>query len=245
MKIWGRKNNKLSTDTLKNGVKLITSANPKNTVSEQFRTIRTNINFSSVNRSIKTILFTSSEASEGKSTVAANLAVTWAQQHQKTLLIDADLRRPTLHTTFGLKNTLGLSTILSSDINFETAIQSTAINYLSVVTSGPIPPNPSELLETSRMNELISDFKGKYDIIILDVPPLLSVTDTQIIASLVDGVVLVIRQGTAQKSSVQRSIELLKMVKANLLGYVLNDITSKGGKYGYGYGYGYGYDKQS
>ena len=118
-------------------------------------------------------------------------------------------------------------------------MQKTEIDNLSVITSGPIPPNPSDLLASNRMKELISYFKKIYDVIILDVPPLLSVTDTQIIAAQADGVVLVVRQGLAQKLAIKRSIELLKMVKANLLGYVLNDVAPKNG-YGYGYGYGYG-----
>jgi capsular exopolysaccharide synthesis family protein len=242
MNIFHRKRKKLSTDTLRNGVKLITDVDPKDIVSEQFRTVRTNINFSAVNQKLKTIIFTSSAVSEGKSTVSANLAVIWAQQGQKTLFIDSDLRRPTLHTTFGLLNTNGLSTALSTDTDFNSVVQKTEIDNLSVITSGPIPPNPSDLLASNRMKELISYFKKIYDVIILDVPPLLSVTDTQIIAAQVDGVVLVVRQGLAQKLAIKRSTELLKMVKANLLGYVLNDVAPKNG---YGYGYGYGYDNKS
>ncbi|WP_203649334.1 CpsD/CapB family tyrosine-protein kinase [Secundilactobacillus yichangensis] len=229
---------KPSTDTIENGVKLVTAVEPKNVVSEQFRTVRTNIEFSSIDKEIKTLLFTSSDVSEGKSTVSANTAVTWAQQGKKVLFVDADLRRPTLHTTFGLTNTQGLSTILASNEDYHSIQTASAIENLTVITSGPIPPNPAELLNSNRMKNFLLSVENEYDLIVLDVPPLLSVTDTQVLAANVDGVVLVVRQGVAQRVAVKRSKELLNMVHANLLGYVLNDVAPKNG-----YGYGYGYEK--
>lgn len=231
---------KPSTDTMENGVKLVTALEPKNVVSEQFRTVRTNIEFSSVDTEIKTLLFTSSDVSEGKSTVSANTAVTWAQQGKKVLFIDADLRRPTLHTTFRMPNTQGLSTILANNEDYHAIVNVSSVENLSIITSGPIPPNPAELLNSNRMRNFLQSVKNEYDLVVLDVPPLLSVTDTQVLAANVDGVVLVIRQGVAQRVSVKRAKELLSMVHAKLLGYVLNDVAPKNG---YGYGYGYGYEK--
>lgn len=229
---------RLSTDTIENGVKLVTALEPKNIVSEQFRTVRTNIDFSGVDKKIKTLLFTSSDVSEGKSTVSANTAVTWAQQGRSVLFVDADLRRPTLHTTFGLANTQGLSTILANDDDFHLIATVSPIENLTVITSGPVPPNPAELLNSNRMKDFLNSVESEYDLVVLDVPPLLSVTDTQVLSANVDGVVLVVRQGVAQRAAVKRAKELLTMVHANLLGYVLNDMASKNG-YGYGYGYGY------
>ncbi|GAA3605411.1 CpsD/CapB family tyrosine-protein kinase [Secundilactobacillus similis] len=235
-----RKKKKLSTDTIDNGVKLITAVEPKNVVAEQFRTVRTNIDFSSIDKTLKTILFTSSDVSEGKSTVSANTAVTWAQQGKKVLFVDADMRRPTLHTTFGVTNTQGLSTILANNEDYHGIAVDSVVDNLTVITSGPVPPNPAELLNSNRMKNFLQTVQNEYDMVILDVPPLLSVTDTQILSAGVDGVVLVVRQGVAQRTSVQRAVELLEMVHANLLGYVLNDVAPKNG---YGYGYGYGYEK--
>lgn len=235
MKLFRRKKH-LSTDSIENGIKLITAVEPKNVVAEQFRTVRTNIDFSSVDKRLKTLLFTSSDVSEGKSTVSANTAVTWAQQGKKVLFIDADLRRPTLHSTFGLTNTQGLSTILVNNEDYHAITVPSVIDNLSVITSGPVPPNPAELLNSNRMKNFLQSVQAEYDLVILDVPPLLSVTDTQILAANVDGVVLVVRQGIAQRAAVKRAKELLTMVNANLLGYVLNDVAKKNG-YGYGYGY--------
>ncbi|ANZ63155.1 exopolysaccharide biosynthesis protein [Secundilactobacillus paracollinoides] len=233
-----RRKRKLSEDTMQIGVKLVTAIEPKNVVSEQFRTVRTNIDFSSVDKQLKTLLFTSSGVSEGKSTVSANTAVAWAQQGKKVLFIDADLRRPTLHSTFGLLNSQGLSTILANDTNFHDVAVETAIENLTVITSGPVPPNPAELLNSNRMKSLLKSVESEYDLVLLDVPPLLSVTDTQVLSANVDGVILVVRQGVTQSTAITRAVELLKMVHANVLGYVLNDMAPKNG-YGYGYGYGY------
>lgn len=233
-----RHKQKISTDTIDHGVKLITAAKPKDVISEQFRTIRTNIDFSSVDQQLQTVLFTSTNVSEGKSTVSANTAVAWAQQGKNVLFIDADLRRPTLATTFGLDNTHGLSTILSQNEDFHEFTNKTSIENLTVLTSGPIPPNPAELLNSNRMQQLLTQVKQEFDIVVLDVPPVLSVTDTQLLAANVDGVVLVVRQGMTQRVAVKRSVELIEMVHAKLLGYVLNDVAPKNG-YGYGYGYGY------
>lgn len=242
MSLFKRKK-KYSTDTMDNGAKLITAANPKNPVSEQFRTIRTNIHFMSVDKPLRRIAFTSSSVSEGKSTVTANMAITWAQDGKKVLLIDADLRRSTLHRTFELPNNRGLTTILTSGlskIDLNEVIPNSGIKNLDVLTAGPIPPNPSELLNSKRMLNFLKAVEPMYDLVVIDVPPLLEVTDTQVLSDKLDGIVLVVRAGVTQKAGVARAVEMLKISKARLLGYVLNDADSEDAAYGYGYGYGYG-----
>ncbi len=241
MSLFKRKK-KYSTDTMDNGAKLITAANPKNPVSEQFRTIRTNIHFMSVDKPLRRIAFTSSSISEGKSTVTANMAITWAQDGKKVLLIDADLRRSTLHRTFELPNNRGLTTILTSGlskIDLNEVIPNSGIKNLDVLTAGPIPPNPSELLNSKRMLNFLKAVEPMYDLVVIDVPPLLEVTDTQVLSDKLDGIVLVVRAGVTQKAGVARAVEMLKISKARLLGYVLNDADSEDAAYGYGYGYGY------
>lgn len=246
MGIFKRKS-RIDNNTMKNGAKLITVAKPKSVAAEQFRTVRTNIHFMAVDRRLKTIAFTSANISEGKSTVAANLAIVWAQEGKSVLLIDADMRRPTLYSTFDLAGQEGLSTVLSSDqseVNLNDVIQESGIEGLDLLPSGAVPPNPAELLSSQRMKVLLEAVQAQYDLVVLDVPPMLKVTDTQTIAGSVDGVVLVVRQGMTQKAGVRRVVELLQMSHAHLLGYVMNDVIPEDDA-GYGYGYGYGYEKES
>lgn len=243
MSFFHRRNENQSNATIHNGAQLITVMNPKSPISEQFRTLRTNINFMAIDHPIKTLALTSANVSEGKSTVTDNLAIVWAQTGQKVLLVDADLRRSTLHRTFNLDNREGLTTILTSrarTIDLNTIIQPSGIDNLSLLPSGPTPPNPAELLSSQRMKDFLKAVRDLYDMIIVDVPPMLEVTDTQVISHDLDAVVLVVKQGQTQKLGAKRAVELLKMAHANLLGYVMNDVVSDGSA-GYGYGYGYGY----
>ena len=247
MSIFHRRKNKATNDTLVNGAKLITVAHPKSPISEQFRTIRTNINFMAIDKPIKTLAMTSANVSEGKSTVTDNVAVVWAQTGQRVLLIDADLRRPTLHTTFNKSNQEGLTTILTSgtnSIDLRQIVQPSGVENLDILTSGPVPPNPAELLNSQRMKTLIESVKSVYDMVIVDVPPMLEVTDTQVLSHYLDAIVLVVKQGQTQKLAVKRAVELLNLAHANLLGYVMNDVNTDGDA-GYGYGYGYGYGSGS
>ena len=235
------KKKRLSTDTMTNGARLIAAAELQNPVVEQFRTIRTNIDFTSVAKGdIKTVLISSSLPSEGKSTISANLAVVYAQQGKKVLLVDADLRRPTVAATFGDSHpTVGLTNYLSDNKKQITdIIKDTGIQNLDIITSGPIPPNPAELLGSGIMTELIDKLKSVYDLIIFDVPPLLLVTDAQVLMSKVDGVVIVVNGGTSTKSDLKRTYEILTLSEVNLLGFIYNDKNNKR-KNGYGYGYGY------
>ena len=162
--------------------RLITVSDSKSIIAEQFRTIRTNIKFSVPDTQLKTILVTSSTPGEGKSTNAANLGVVFAQEGKKVLIVDADMRRPTLHHTFGIFNTVGLSTVLSKQDEFNSAIQETPIVGLFVLPSGPLPPNPAELLSSKSFDAFLKEMKKDYDIIIFDAPPLLSVSDAQVLS---------------------------------------------------------------
>lgn len=220
------------------GLSLISKLRPKSVIAEQYRTIRTNIQFSMVDRDVKSIVMTSSGPWEGKSTTSANLSSVFTDQGKRVLLVDADLRRPTVQRTFGLSNVEGLTTLLSEpEKKIDEVIQHVTGTELHALTSGPIPPNPSELLNSNRMNGLMKRFEEMYDIIIYDMPPVTSVTDAQIMAAKADGVVFVIRHGVAQKDSVLNAKELLEMVNANILGVVFNGIEKKSNQSYYGYGY--------
>ena len=220
------------------GLSLISKLRPKSVIAEQYRTIRTNIQFSMIDRDVKSIVMTSSGPWEGKSTTSANLASVFTDQGKRVLLVDADLRRPTVQRTFGLSNIVGLTTLLSSpEQELTEVIQQVTGTDLYVLTSGPIPPNPSELLNSNRMNILMKRFEDMFDIIIYDMPPVTSVTDAQIMAAKADGVVFVIRHGVSHKDSVLNAKELLEMVNANILGVVFNGVEKKSAQSYYGYGY--------
>lgn len=220
------------------GLSLISKLRPKSVIAEQYRTIRTNIQFSMIDRDVKSIVVTSSGPWEGKSTTAANLASVFTDQGKRVLLVDADLRKPTVQRTFGLSNVEGLTTLLSSpEQELSEVIQQVTGTDLYVLTSGPIPPNPSELLNSNRMNILMKRFEDMFDIIIYDMPPVTSVTDAQIMAAKADGVVFVIRHGVSYKDSVLNAKELLEMVNANILGVVFNGVEKKSAQSYYGYGY--------
>lgn len=216
--------------------RLLAHNSPKDPVAEQYRTIRTNIQFSNVDQDIKTIVLTSSGAEEGKSTTSSNLATVYAQQGLKVLLIDADLRKPTGHYTFRLENHIGLTNVLTRQSTLAQAVQESEIPHLSVLTSGPIPPNPSELLASAQMAELLKEMKKQFDMIIFDTPPILAVADAQILANQVDGTILVVSSGKTEKDAALKSKELLSNAKGKLLGVVLNNRKVEEGNYYYYYG---------
>ncbi|NHH93980.1 Tyrosine-protein kinase YwqD [Bacillus sp. MB95] len=216
--------------------RLLAHNSPKDPVAEQYRTIRTNIQFSNVDQDIKTIVLTSSGAEEGKSTTSSNLATVYAQQGLKVLLIDADLRKPTGHYTFRLENHIGLTNVLTRQSTLAQAVQESEIPHLSVLTSGPIPPNPSELLASAQMTELLKEMKEQFDMIIFDTPPILAVADAQILANQVDGTILVVSSGKTEKDAALKSKELLSNAKGKLLGVVLNNRKVEDGNYYYYYG---------
>lgn len=202
-------------------VSLTTLLDKSSPISEQYRTIRTNIQFSAtVGNEIKTIVVTSSGPGEGKSTTSANLAVVFANSGQKVLLVDADMRKPTIHKTFNVSNSVGLSTVLSTNPDVKAAIQVTVAPNLFVMPSGPKPPNPSELLGSMATNSIIETLRNQFDIVIFDMPPVVAVTDAQIMSAKVDGTLLVVREGVSRKEALLKAKQLLIMSKANVLGAI-------------------------
>jgi len=202
---------------------LIAKKDPKSPITEQYRTIRTNIQYASVDQAIQSIIVTSSGPMEGKSTTTANLAVVFAQQGKKTLLIDADLRKPTGHYTFQLPNTVGLTSVLTKQVELMEAVQMTDVENLYILTSGPIPPNPAELLASVSMEYLLKEAYNSFDFILFDTPPVLAVTDAQVLANIVDGSILVTSSGTTDRDGAIKAKELLNNANAKLLGAVLNN----------------------
>lgn len=201
---------------------LTTIKSPKSPVSEAYRTLRSNIDFSSIDNKIKSVLISSSGPGEGKSTTSANLAIVMAENEKKTILIDCDLRKPKIHKLFNLSNAKGLSNYLVEQDNLEDILQNTNIKNLNILTSGTKVPNPSELLNSNKMCNFINQLKEKYDFIILDTPPVNLVTDAQILSQIVDGVLLVVACGEAERDSILRANELLKKVNGKIIGVVLN-----------------------
>lgn len=202
---------------------LIMDVNPKSFLAEAYRVIRTNIEFSSRGPKLKTIVITSAHPQEGKSTTAANTAVAFAQAGKQVLLIDANLSKPAIHHIFSKPNRIGLSDILAHSCNVNEMIQETHINRLSIITSGRTPPDPSELLSSDRLTEVLDELKTIYDMIIIDTPPALTVTDAQVIAAKCDGVLLVAHVGKVNRQSVTKVKVNLDHVNARLLGVILNN----------------------
>ncbi|WP_027108103.1 CpsD/CapB family tyrosine-protein kinase [Lacticigenium naphthae] len=222
----------------KSSQNLITLTHPHSTVSEEFNTVRTNLQFTMVEKPIKTILFTSSIPDEGKTTTIANVAISFAKQGGKVLLVDADLRNASIHQMFQLNNVNGLTTLLTnSTIPLDLVIKHSNQSNLDILTSGPLPPNPSELLGSDLMESVIGRLKEKYDFIFFDAPPILPVSDAQILGSKVDGTVLIIKQDFTNKTDVFHSQELLEQSHAKILGVIFNDKKrmrkNDNGYYGY------------
>ncbi len=222
---------------------LITSLDSHAPRNEAFRVLRTNMSFIDVDATDKVIAVSSSLPGEGKSTTAVNLAISLAQAGQRVLLVDGDLRRPQVATMLGLEPQVGLTTVLTGRIQIDDAVQGWEVDGLDVLTSGSLPPNPAELLQSATMHNLVREVRDLYDVVVIDSPPLLPVTDAALITSLADGAVLVVRHGKTNRDQVAGARSRLENVGGRMLGVVLNMTPSggRGGRYGYGYGYGYGY----
>jgi tyrosine-protein kinase Etk/Wzc len=237
---------------------LFTNLEPKSMVSESFRSLRTNIHFSAINKDKKIILFTSTFPEEGKSTITANLANIFSQTGARVLIIDCDLRRSSLHKKFGHSKTPGLSELLTGDITFAEAKHNTGISGLDLISAGTTPPNPSELLGSEAMRQFLLTQRGNYDHVLIDAPPVMAVTDAPVLTAIVDMVILVIETMRVPVNVVRHMRDLLSGLHAPVAGFVLNDKTGRGESYGYyggryyrygkgkrnGYGYGYYSDEE-
>lgn len=209
---------------------------------EAYRTLRTNISLSQVDRPIQSLLVTSCIPREGKSTTVANLGVTFAMAQKKVLIIDADLRRPILHRLFGIPNNQGLTHTLSDAVEFDQVLSPTKVPNLWVVTCGIIPPNPSELLGSQKMRGFIERAKQQFDLVLLDSPPISSLADASILGAIVDGVLFIVKVNMANRDLISKAKEQLQTVGANIIGVVLNDVDVKrDGYYRYYYYYNYEY----
>jgi succinoglycan biosynthesis transport protein ExoP len=224
--------------------KLITMKHPRSIIAEAYRILRTNIQFSAIDKPLKSIVVSSPNPVEGKSVTIANLAVVMAQAGARVVIVDSDLRRPVMHKIFNLPNTEGLTNVLLQDRPLvDGYLQSTEVENLQVLTTGPLPPNPSELLSSQTMTDLIGNLKEEADVVLLDSPPSLPVTDAAVLSSKTDGTLLVTDAGTTRRGAARRAKEDLMRVGANILGVVLNKFSVRGASSYYYYYYYYYYSR--
>lgn len=218
--------------------KLVTHLDARSPGAEAYRVLRTNLQFTALDQPLRTLLITSSAPAEGKSLTAANLSIAFAQAGQRVLLVDADLRRPTVHKLFGLQRAWsGLTTLLAAGSRLEDMVHEVEVPNLHVLPSGPVPPNPAEILGSVRMGEFLEEARAAYDLVVLDSPPVLAVTDPCVLARRVDGVALVTRVGKVGHPQAQRAKVALEAVHARLLGVILDGITLNDASNGYSYYY--------
>ena len=215
---------------------LITRAQPRSPVAESFRALRTNVQYASVDAPIHTLLVTSPTPADGKTTIVANLAMVMAQGGREVAVLDADLHRPRVHRVLSAGHEPGLSNLfVQPQVYLDGTFQETPYERVHVVASGKLPPNPSELLGSNKMREILAAVQAQADLVLVDTPPVLSVTDAVVLAPVVDGVLLVIRPGETKLSAVKAAVEQLRYVGANLIGVVINEIDQRSGRYGYYY----------
>lgn len=213
---------------------LITLTDPRSPISEAYRSLRTNLSFYSLDNPLRSLVVTSPAKAEGKSTTIANLAVTMAQSGRKTILVDCDLRRPSLHTLFDLRHEPGLTNVILDD-DATLPLQETGVENLWLLASGPKPPNPADLLGSKKIDHLLQKLNEKADIVLFDAPPVIAVTDAAVLGAKVDGVLLVISAGQTRRDHAERAKELLEKAKVRIIGAALTNApkdSSLGGYYG-------------
>lgn len=208
---------------------------PKSITAESYRSLRTNIQYSSIDKQVKTLVVTSSNAGEGKSTVAGNLAYTFFQNGKRVLIIDCDLRKPSLHRKFNVSNEEGLTDVLVGTSKLNNVMKKIDDN-LYLLTTGTLPPNPAEIIGSNTMENFLEQCKINFDYIILDTPPVQVVADAQILSTKVDGTIIVVRAGVTKKEDVHDTVNTLKKVNANIIGTVLHAVDNSKNKYYYYYG---------
>ncbi len=212
--------------------RVFTHLDPKSPLAESFRVLRSNIQFASFDKPLRTLMVTSSGPGGGKSTTVANLGVTLAQSGSRVVMVDGDMRRPTLHKFFRLSRGAGLSSVILGRAQLAEVLQETEVEDLRILASGPVPPNPSEMLASQAFTKVLADLKAEADYILVDAPPVLVVADASLIAAKVDGVLLVCKLGVVAKPMALRAKEQLANAKANLLGLVLTNVNA-GNDYSY------------
>ena len=218
---------------------LVMTSAPRSPAAEAFRQIRTNLKFSTIRSELKSVVVTSANASEGKSTVAANLAITLAQTGKSVILVDSDLRRPNQHKIFQCSSNVGLTNLIVDGKNDLTLIQGTDIKGLQIVPSGPLPPNPAELLGSERMSDIVTWLESEAEFVIYDMPPVLAVTDASIMARLVSTTLFVVRAGKTTGQTLRNGVEQILAVEGRIAGIVLNGVGRKSGYYYYYYDQSY------
>lgn len=205
-------------------MKLITMTDPRSPASEAYRTLRTNLSFYSLDDPLQTLVVTSPAPDEGKSTTIANLAVTMAQGGRRTILVDCDLRRPSLHEFFSLQNDVGLTTMVL-DEQADLILQETSVEHLSLLPSGPKPPNPADLLGSRHLDRVLRILKEKADIVLIDAPPVLGVTDAAVLGAKADGILLVVSAGKTRRDHAERAKDLLEKARVRIVGVALTNAT--------------------
>ena len=216
----------------------ITLTDSRSPTAEAYRTLRTNVSYTSIDRPLRTLMVTSAEPGEGKTTTIANLGVVMAQNGKQVIIADCDLRHPRVHTYFGLANRVGMSTLFTqAALELNGTRQPTQVEHLTVMTTGPLPPNPAELMSSQRMQAILTLMLQAADVVLIDTPPTLAVTDAAALAPAMDGVLLVVRPGKTRTSALRQTLEQLRQVNARVLGVVLNDVIIRGKAYGYHYKY--------
>jgi len=220
---------------------VVTLSDPRSPAAEAYRSLRTNLQFSAIDKPLRRLLLTSAGPDEGKSTTVANLAVAMAQAEMKVIVVDCDLRRPAQHEIFRLANTEGLTSMflgrgggqlgLSAAAHMEPPVQATAVPNLSLLSSGPTPPNPAELLGSARMDSILEELTLRADVVLLDSPPVIAVTDAAVLSAKVDGCLFVVGAGIAKRDHLKRARAALDAVHANVLGVVVNNVPPDDGAF--------------